>query len=279
MIQELSHKEITLSEQKELQLGLLESVHNFCEKYNLKYVLTYGTLIGAVRHKGFIPWDDDIDIAMPRSDYQKFIELSKINPIDKNISVVSIQTDKRCVYPFMKVYRNDTEVRENISSSFTTGVWIDVFPLDNMSDNLVVATNLFNKVKRLRKIKEAELWVRNDQVSLWKGILLVLYGYLLRLFLPLKYLIPSIEKKARLFESNTLTRYVCVVVLGTYGISEIMESTAFSQRCTLPFEGKQRYVPKDWDYVLTKLYGDYMQLPPEEKRISHHGYTAYWKCG
>lgn len=277
MDQILSRREITLEELKGIQLELLDSVHNFCEKYGLTYYLAYGTLIGAVRHKGFIPWDDDIDIIMPRNDYQRFIELAKKNPIASNISFSSIQNDDKCIYPFLKVFRKDTEVRENISVNYVLGVGMDIFPLDNMSNDLNKAQKLFNDVKKLRKIKEAEFWVSNSMLPLWKRWILICYGKVLKIFFPFNRLNISIDRKARRYESETMSKYVCVVVLGTYGLSEIMESSAFSKRETMWFEGRERFVPKGWDYILTRMYGDYMQLPPEEKRKSHHSFSAYWK--
>ena len=111
----------------------------------------------------------------------------------------------------------------------------------------------------------------------WKSIILVLCGKMLKVIFPLKRIILNIEKKARRYESESLSKYVGVPVLGTYGLTEIMESSAYFGSSTLFFENKERSVPKNWDYVLTRLYGNYMQLPPLEKRISHHGYNAYWK--
>lgn len=270
-------REITLEEQKQLQLGIFECVHNYCIKHNLRYFMTGGTLLGAVRHKGYIPWDDDVDIIMPRADYMRFIELCEEEPLADNLSVTSIYNDKRCIFPFLKVYRKDTVVVEKVSTEFKTGVWLDVFPLDNMSDDLDKATRLFNEIKHLRTIKDAELWASNNSIAWWKRILLVSYGKILRTIYPLNHLLKMMEKNARRYESDTMTRYVCVVVMGSYGLPEIMESTAYSNMVMLPFEDQERSAPNGWDYVLSRFFGNYMELPPEDKRVSHHSYVVYWK--
>ena len=177
----------------------------------------------------------------------------------------------------MKVYRKDTVVVEKVSTEFKTGVWLDVFPLDNMSDDLDKATRLFNEIKHLRTIKDAELWASNNSIAWWKRILLVSYGKILRTIYPLNHLLKMMEKNARRYESDTMTRYVCVVVMGSYGLPEIMESTAYSNMVMLPFEGQERSAPNGWDYVLSRFFGNYMELPPEDKRVSHHSYVVYWK--
>jgi len=277
MVQPSNKKEISIEEQKEIQKGIFESVHNYCKKHGLRYFMTGGTLLGAVRHKGYIPWDDDIDIIMPRSDYQRFIELCEKEPISDNLSIASVYNNKDCIYPFIKVYRNDTVVIEHMSKVFKTGVWLDIFPLDNMSNNYDDAVKLFNEIKRLRIIKEAELWGSNNIVSWWKRIILVSYGKVLRTFYPLRHLLMKMEKKARRYESKNMSKYVCVVVMGIYGLSDIMVSSAYEDEVLLEFEGKLRCAPKDWDYVLKQLFKDYMTLPPVEKRITHHNYICYWK--
>ena len=270
-------KEITQSEQKEIQLGIFENVHGFCCKHGLRYFMADGTLLGAVRHKGYIPWDDDIDIVMPRADYQRFIEICAREPIADNLSVASINNRPDCIYPFVKVYRNDTVVIEHTSTTCETGVWLDIFPLDNMSDDYDEAVRLFNRIKRLRTIKDAELWASNKAVPCWKRVILIAYGSILRTVFPLNRVLSKIEKRAKSFASDKMSKYVCVVVLGVYGLSEIMESSAYDDVVMLEFEGQQRYAPKDWDYVLKQLYNEYMVLPPLEKRITHHDYICYWK--
>ncbi|MBQ8445584.1 MAG: LicD family protein, partial [Opitutales bacterium] len=132
-------REITHEELKQIQLGILDKVHEFCEKNGITYFLSSGTLIGAVRHKGYIPWDDDLDLYMPRADYDKFIKLFSANS-PENTKLLSLETDKKYQYPFAKVIDDRTEMVETaVGESFKIGVYIDVFPVDSVPDNFVAS--------------------------------------------------------------------------------------------------------------------------------------------
>ena len=123
-------KELSLEEKKKILVSILSEVHNFCDENNLKYFLPGGTLIGAVRHKGFIPWDDDIDIYMPRNDYEKF--LCEFNKESERYQVISLKTDGYYL-PFGKVIDTKTVLIENVDSDYKMGIYLDIFPLDNLS--------------------------------------------------------------------------------------------------------------------------------------------------
>lgn len=263
--------EITLTEQKEILQKILMFFHDFCEKNNLTYYLTGGTLLGAVRHKGFIPWDDDIDVCMPRNDYEKLLDT--FNDAHGAFRVISAR-DKQFYLPFAKVVDTRTCMKEAVDSNFELGIFIDIFPIDNMSDDYNTAYSLYRDVKKYRTALMFKNVKISDQRAFYKNVILA-FGKIALSLIPRSYIIKKIDKHSQRYNSAQATYYVGMVCAAFYEKREILKSEWFSGKCLLDFEGKQFWAPKGYDAFLTQLYGDYMQLPPVEKRVTHHDSIAW----
>jgi lipopolysaccharide cholinephosphotransferase len=247
-----------------IQIELLDEFASICDKNNLTYFLTAGTLLGAVRHKGFIPWDDDLDVGMPRYDYEKFLDIYL--SIEKSkYYLLSCRSPENtvCHYePYAKLCKKGTVFAENhIDKKKYCGIWIDIFPYDNCVQFLVpLHTKLAKSIWRLYRIK-AHIDIPKNKVK-------YIIGKILCLFFPLQFL-NILEKKLYLLFNNIKTRYI-TFFSGKYGykyethnINEIYPLTK------LFFEEKYYNVPGNWNNFLKKLYGDYMKLPPVEQRTTH----------
>lgn len=261
-------KKLSVEELHHTELEIMQEFHNFCEKNSLTYYLIGGTLLGAIRHKGFIPWDDDIDVVMPREDYEKFISIFEQNNTNKHLKLATPQLTPNYHVPTIKLFDSRWTMEErNLRRPCPLGPWIDIFPLDNMSDDYEKATKLFWRVAKVRRLnvcrnmKPAHKKLNN----LIREPLAFILG-----FLPRTYLLNKLNKLASCYQSSEFSKYVCVVVLGTYGIKEIMPSQWFANRELHVFEDRKFYIPKGYHNILTNLYGDYMTPPPAHKRKGTH---------
>lgn len=257
----LSLREIQLEE-----LKILEKIAEFLEKNNLRYSLNGGTLLGAIRHKGFIPWDDDIDIAMPRPDYDKFIELYSKQPIDDNL-ILCCPENKTEFLPFCKIKNKEIEAIDDNSKSEKKQnfLWIDIFPVDGIS------------------ISEKELKWKYRKMSFYT---LLLYVHRNKLYFSKKgYFFKDIIKLilkpiSLLVSAKTLikfaakmdyekAKYIGKFVSG-YGLKEALLKEDYEEYIKVEFEGRKFSVIKNYDKYLTNIFGDYMTLPPKNERITHH---------
>lgn len=262
-----SMKPIRSEEIKAIQLDILKKVADFCDQYRITYFLAFGTLIGAIRHKGYIPWDDDIDIAMPRPDYDKFISL--FNDRKDQIQVISIENNKHYGFSFAKVHDTRTIINETQYKQDNFGVYIDIFPIDGIKDK--------RQIYRLRKInkclhtKKANFTQRKFSKKIINAL-----GKILLLPFSTHYILSIIDKISRQcpFGSTPKSGCICDSVVGERAI---VNTEFFSDSLMWEFEGQLFKIPIGYDPWLRSIYGDYMQLPPEEKRKTHHVFEAWWK--
>lgn len=261
---------IELEELKKIQLDILNNVADFCEKNNINYWLDSGTLLGAVRHQGYIPWDDDIDIGMLRADYDRFKLL--YNNSNEKYKFFSIETDKNFNFPYGKVLDMNTELYEpNKKSGEKLAINIDIFVYDNAPDDLKETQKMYRKrdiLLALNIVKKAPYSTKKNRFFV--NTLRIPIYYILKL-LPKGYFSKKIINNSKKY-INENTNYV-----GNFTAVTPIHSrkTIFDSFVKMTFEGKKYNVPVGYDEWLTDFYGDYMKLPPKEKQVSHHVFEAY----
>ncbi len=270
-------KRINIDEIKKIQLDMLLSIDEFCRIHCIKYSLSSGTLIGAVRHGGYIPWDDDIDIMMPRVDYEQFIY--SFNGAFNHLSLLAPELDSSFYAPYANVYDNRTVLFEGYNGhrGHNIGVKIDIFPIDNVSENSEVYIKDMRYVNRLNilmYIKRIEK-VLNSKMSFLDKIKTYMCKIVLS-FVPYSYLQSKINDVAK-NKSYDNSQYVDNVVYNIYYKKHTrFNKSILENYIRIPFEGYDFSVIEDYDTVLKKMYGNYMQLPPECNRIAHHNFDAFW---
>ena len=264
-------KEISYAENKQIQLGILRNFIDFCDNNNLSYFIGYGSLIGAVRHEGFIPWDDDIDIQMPRSDYTKLIEIyNKQNSTQyRLISPYS----KSSLHSYVKIIDTRTVKIEN-GVRYTgnyLGIDIDVFPLDSLPSAQSEYDFIYNKT---RKIYKKFIYLKTDFTGKsLKELVLRLYQFFIR---DSASLIKKAEKIIAKYSYNN-SEYIGTLASYYDYYNDRHKIDNYQGYVMLNFEGIDVKAPIGYDNILKTIYGDYMQLPPEEEQATHHTYSVYWK--
>ena len=269
----IRYQEVTdIREIQQMELGIMEYIHEICQKIGVKYFLAYGSLIGAVRHKGFIPWDDDMDICMLREDYEKLQDYLISNP-DERYEVMSYKNNLNYVYPFMKVQDNQTYLlEEDVRIDSNMGIYVDIFPVDGYEDDSAF------KDKMTRLIKKRQL-----SCYTFKGITNTksLLNSLIRYISVIVFYFTNTNKYIRGIDELAKSRKVSDYEEVDYLIYKDMNKLVWrrewlEQVTTGTFEGKEFMIPKNYHEILTSDYGDYMQLPPVELRFSHHDFQL-WK--
>lgn len=272
----MAEKPLNLVEIQGVELNVLKSFDQFCQQYKLRYWLAYGTLLGAVRHQGFIPWDDDVDVVMPDRDYRKMIKLlEKGAQFNGGYLLYDQVRNPDSRIPFAKLFDTKTlavegEISAHVDEDFK-GLWVDIFPLYGCYDN-----------SRKMKIwqRELDVYFAFARLASWK-------------FKPGKSILGSIARflmyvPARLigyrYFSTKVNRMLAILPrfdnseTVTLGYSQGYEYPKewFSTTHYLPFEDTKLPVPGAYTQVLENDYGDYQTIPPEEER-SVHQLTAYWR--
>ncbi len=267
-------KNLDLKDIQKIELNLLKEFDKFCDKNNLYYVLCGGTLLGAIRHKGFIPWDDDIDVLMPRPDYEKLLKnLSELNNTLPSYMQFNSWYNNQINFPFIKLVDTRTEIKVDYENPDLAGthLWIDIFPIDGIPEDENQIIKIFKKSKYYRHILQIKMAQPGEGKSTLKKIL---KPVLIQLFRPIKYkdLSKSIDDLAKTYDFNN-TESIAGIVWG-YGPQEKINKKKFMTPIKVEFENHKFNAPSNYDEYLSGLYKDYMQLPPEEDRVVH-GITAF----
>lgn len=255
--------------QKRLTI-MLKYFHTLCEKNNLKYYIIGGTLLGAVRHQGFIPWDDDIDVGMPRSDYERLISKYGNKQNDNYYLETPLSEDKNYCYPYSKLYDTNTTLIENTRIVLKRGIFLDIFPIDGIGNTEEAAKQNFDRINIKKNVLLLNTLKINKDRALHKNLLIYLARLLPVYFNNIKKLTQEIDNlcKNHSFESSSLVGNL----MGVWGTKEIVSKEVFETPKLYNFENIQVFGVKSYDSYLTSIYGDWRTLPPIEKRITHHDY-------
>lgn len=258
-----------MTDLQQTQFHMLAAFISACDRLGLKYYLLGGTLLGAVRHHGFIPWDDDIDVGMFRADYEIFIaEAQKLLPA--HLFVQTFRTDPEYPQCFAKLRNSNTTFIETTSSKkrINHGVYLDIFPLDYFPERSLPARAL-SFVKTLLAYRLGLEYYTPEQSS--ETPKQKCFSRIARAFFPTMQSV--LRTMDMLYRSVPASAMVCNYC-GAWGEREIVPAKWFADGVYGQFEGLSVRLPTEYDKYLTNIYGDYMQLPPENKRIAHH----YTEC-
>lgn len=249
-----------------LQLQILDEVHRICEKHHIAYYMIGGTLLGAVRHKGFIPWDLDIDIAMPRADYDRFKQVAQTEMAEK-YSYVDYLDYRDYMRPHALVVNNDTRIHFKYDrvnpKTYDLGVYIDIFPLDCAPDDEKLRKKQAKKLKNIRKLKEHRI-PYSYSFKTWRRYMHYGISFLLS-WIPVRAINRYQQKLMQKYRDEE-TECICSMASQYAYEKQCMPQEIYGTPVLLEFEGRQFYAPEQYEEYLTRLYGDYMQLPPQEKR-------------
>lgn len=252
---------------KSMLVDMLKWFHSFCEKNDLRYYALGGTMLGAARHEGFIPWDDDIDVGMPRKDYERLAKLLKENPNERYVLEEPNTSGKDCFYPFSKLYDTHTTLIENTREKIKRGIFLDIFPLDGIGNSLEESRRNYKNIDFIYNLLLAKVCAFRKGRSFYKNVAIVVVK-----------LIPISAKKILRKLVEKCSRYDwkdCEWVgnlVGAWRFKEVMPKTYIGLPKKYKFEDTVIYGVENADAYLTSLYGDWRKLPPEEKRITHHNF-------
>lgn len=261
-------KELTVSQIKEIQINILKVIAEYCDNNGITYFLGSGTLIGAVRHQGYIPWDDDIDLLMPRPDYEVFI--AAFNRDNSTYKVFSNENTSTYCYPFAKVSDQRTLLVEALNVNFEgIGVNVDIFPIDGLPESKKEQVKLFKKITIIKNLLTySSTPIRSERKAYKNWILRAIK------LINANYLVNKLSSLAKSNSYNNAEEVGMIVWSSNKSIPCVSKGV-FETYKLERFEGNEYKIPVGYHQWLTKVYGNYMKLPPEDKRISHHDFKAY----
>lgn len=256
---------------KRIQLDIMDAIHHFCVKHHIKYSIAYGTLLGAIRHGGYIPWDDDIDIVMLRPDYERF--LKEFKDSEGRYLISEARITKAQFFPFAKVHDSHT-IWYQKGNNMDTGVFVDIFPLDDLDDTEEESIARVSKYHYMWNFCIAKNNHWGMMTTLKKNIGLMVFKLLYCLKPANQTACNFIEECKSLH--NPSSKYVGYIG-GKYVKNNIIPRAFLDALRPIKFEDREYLAMQEYDSYLTRTYGDYMKLPPENQRLPHSNEGVYWK--
>jgi lipopolysaccharide cholinephosphotransferase len=264
-------RQLELREVQEVLLQMLVAFAGYCDRYGLRYYLVGGTLLGAVRHKGFIPWDDDIDVGMPRPDYERFLSLVETEPVAEEYQVISAR-EHTLSLPFAEMIHQNSRL-ERPTSRYIDGdfrqlhLFLDIFPQDGWPEDDKEARQLVRRTNFLRKLSTESRATIGAGTNLYKRIAKI-PAILLGRAIGTETINLHLDKIAQKYNYD-LSKYVGAITYGIYGVGERCLREEIYPLQKVEFEGHVFYAPACTDSYLKGIFGDYMTLPPQEMQVSH----------
>lgn len=278
-------KELTLEEVKKLELELLLFIDKICKEHHIPYYLSSGTLLGAVKYQGFIPWDDDIDIILLRPDYMKLMKVLKEPCGDYRL--LSIYHQKDYYYPFAKLVHTKTVLKENAKPIKNMGVYIDIVPMDGYySKNIIKQTKKYKFIKnmavrrfRIQNCIRGNFEYMKEKPIKYRKVKDIIYQVIDIISIPMGYTfwVKLLDKKISKVHVSS-AKYLGVRT-GNFGMKEAFLREDIIEQDTYQFEGHFFTSFKNYNLYLTQKYGNYQKNPKKEEQTTHHQFHAYWKDG
>lgn len=262
-------KPMSIEEVRAVQLNILDEVVRFCDENNIKYWLDSGTMLGAIRHQGYIPWDDDIDLGMLRYDYDKLIYSFNNTKKKENLFLDCVEINSDCRFPFAKIYDRNTVLYEEDMKLYIN---IDVFVYDNAPSDYMKLKWMYFKRDMLTHLN---IWQWGNGIKSKSMI----GRAVRRIFHPILQSFPKNYFCRKLIKNSRMYNRINTLYIGNFTsyAKVLLKKDYVEQLIKCSFEGKEYNVPIGYDMWLRAFYGDYMKLPPKEKRVGKHNIKAYRK--
>lgn len=261
-----------MNEMQSKLLDMMKWFHGYCEENGLRYYALGGTALGAVRHGGFIPWDDDLDVGMPRADYDRMISLCENGTGNTRYRIEAPGQNRDFIYPFCKAYDTETTLVENARIKTKRGVYIDIFPLDGIGNTKEESEKNYRRINRDISLLNTKICALRRGGRPFRNFFIIVGRMIPDFLVSRDGLIRKINRKAA---AKPYDEYPYVANLfGEWKANEIAERECFGTPTLCKFEDTEIYIPEQSDRYLTSLYGDWRKLPPEDKRVTHHDYVA-----